>query len=170
MDLALAILGWSLFGLAIFVGIMLDIVGLFGNWVILAAVTIAFAVSGFAYFAWWTIAILFVLAVVGEVAEMAAAGYGAAKFGGSKGAMVAAMAGCLVGAVLGTPVFPVVGTILGAAAGAFIAAMVYEMIQHGKGIDDATRVGFGAALGKVAGLFAKTFVGFAMLLIAALTF
>lgn len=168
MSVALSVVGWLLFGLAILVGLALDLVGLFGNWIILAAFTLAFVFSEFEYFSWATLAILLMLAIIGEVAETAAAGYGAAKFGGSKGSVVAAIVGTIAGAIIGTPVFPILGTIVGAAIGAFIAAGLYEYIQHGKTFDASSRVGVGAAFGKVLGLFAKTFVGFAMLFIAAM--
>lgn len=166
MSLALSIVGWTLFGLAILVGLALDLIGLFGNWIILAAFALAFVASGFEYFSWAILAVLLVLAILGEVAETAAAGYGAAKFGGSKGAAVAAIVGTIAGAIIGTPWFPLIGTIIGAALGAFLAAGLYEYIKHGKTFDDSSRVGIGAAFGKVLGLFAKTFVGFAMLLAA----
>lgn len=168
MTLALAIAGWALFGLAILVGLALDIVGLFGNWIILGAVGAAGALSGFDHFGGWTLPILFVLAVVGEVLETAASGMGAAKFGGNKGSIVASLVGCLAGAVVGTPIFPLVGTLIGACAGAFLAAFLYEYLMREKELHDAARVGVGAALGKVAGLFLKTFVGVAMLVVAAL--
>jgi uncharacterized protein len=167
MSLALAVLGWILFGLAILVGLALDLVGLFGNWIILAAFALVFVASDLEIFSWTILAILLVLAIIGEIAETAAAGYGAAKFGGSKGSMVAAIAGTIAGAILGTGVVPILGTIVGAAIGAFIAAGLYEYIQHGKSFDASSRVGVGAAFGKVLGLFAKTFVGFAMLFVAA---
>lgn len=168
MSLALSAIGWICFGLAILVGLALDIVGLFGNWIILAAFTLAFVFSDFEIFSWATLGILLVLAIFGEIAETAAAGYGAAKFGGTKGAMVAAIVGTIAGAIIGTPVFPILGTIVGAAVGAFAAAGIYEYIRHGKTFDESSRVGVGAALGKVLGLFAKTFVGFAMLFVAAI--
>ena len=50
MTLFLAIVGWTLFSLAVLVGIALDLVGLFGNWVILGAVLIAWVVTGFEHF------------------------------------------------------------------------------------------------------------------------
>ena len=50
MTLFLAIVGWTLFSLAVLVGIALDLVGLFGNWVILGAVLIAWVVSAFERF------------------------------------------------------------------------------------------------------------------------
>ena len=170
MALALAILGWTLFTLAILVGLTLDLVGLFGNWIILLAVGLAAWATGFEHFGVWTLLALLVLAVAGEVLETLAAGAGAARFGGGRGAIVAALVGCIAGAIIGTPFLLIIGTVVGACIGAFAAATLYEFIVSEKSPDDALRVGFGAALGKVAGLFAKTFVGFAMLLIAALTF
>ncbi|MCP4644407.1 MAG: DUF456 domain-containing protein [bacterium] len=170
MDWVLAILGWSAFGLAILVGLVLDLVGLFGNWIILAACAVLWAVTGFEHFGWLGFGVMITLAILGEVLEMAAAGFGAARFGGSKGTMVAAVAGCLAGAVFGTPWFPVVGTLLGACLGAFVGAALYEFIHMEKKPHQAAWTGLGAALGKVLGLVAKVLVGFAMLLAAFLTY
>ncbi len=170
MALTLSILGWSFFGLAIVAGLLLDLVGLFGNWIILAAAALAWVATGFTHFNGWTMAILVALAVAGEVLETLAAGYGAAKYGGGKGAIVAALIGCLVGALVGTPLFPIIGTLIGACAGAFLFAAAYEYLALQKRPDEALRTGFGAALGKVLGLFAKLLCGFMMLLAMALTF
>ena len=166
MAVALAVLGWTVFGIAILIALLLDLMGLFGNWIILGAVGIAAALSGFDHFGGYTVVILLALAVLGEVLEALAAGLGAAKYGGGKGAIGAALAGTILGAILGTPIFPIVGTILGACLGAFALATLYEVLVSNRGLDSAARVGFGAALGKIAGLFAKTFVGFAMLFVA----
>lgn len=170
MELALQITGWTAFGLAILVGLALDLVGLFGNWIILGAVGIAWAVSGFEYFGPWALGGMLLLSILGEVLETVFAGVGARRFGGSKGSVVAALAGCLVGAVLGTPLFPLVGTLAGACAGAFVAAALYEYLMQEKTPGQALRTGFGAALGKVAGLFAKLFCGLLMLALGALCF
>ncbi len=170
MSFALAVLGWTLFGLVILAALALDLLGLFGNWIILGAVGVAAAISGFEHFGGYTLVILLVLAILGEVLEALAAGVGAAKYGGGKGAVGAALVGTLVGAVLGTPLFPILGTIIGACAGAFFFATLYEFLVSNRRLDSATRVGFGAAVGKICGLFAKTFVGFAMLLAAFLNF
>jgi len=170
MELALEILGWSVFALVIVIALLLDLLGLFGNWIILAAVGAAAAISGFDHFGGYTLAYLFVFAGVGELLEALAAGLGAAKYGGGKGAIAAALVGTLVGAILGTPVFPILGTIAGACAGAFVFATLYEYLVSKRGLETATKIGFGAALGKICGLFAKTFVGFAMLLVAFLNF
>lgn len=165
-------LGWSVFGIAILVGLGLDLLGLFGNWIILAAMVIAWIAMGFAHFGWIGIGTMFALAVLGEVLETVAAGFGAKKFGGSKGSMLAALTGCLGGAVLFTPLIPVplIGTLIGACLGAFIGAALWEYLRHEKQPGEALWTGLGAALGKVAGLFIKTLVGFAILAVAALTY
>jgi len=170
MGTALAILGWALFGLTVIIGLALDLVGLFGNWIIFGAVGVVWAATGFQHFGAWSLAALVGLAVLGEVIETAAAGYGTAKFGGNRRAVVAACVGCVLGAIVGTPWFPVVGTLLGACLGAFVGAVAHEYLNEQKQARQALWTGLGAALGKVAGLFAKVLVGFAMLLIAALTY
>ena len=170
LSFLLAVLGWMLFGIAVLAGVLLNLVGLFGNWVILGAVAVAGVVTGFDHFGWGTLAILFVLAALGEAMEMAAAGVGAAKFGGGKGAIVAAVVGTLVGAAIGTSVFPIVGTIAGACLGAFGAAALYEIMSDNRDLAGAARVGTGAAVGKLGGIAAKSAVGFAMLLVAAVSY
>lgn len=168
MTLALTITGWTLFGLAILVGLALNLVGLFGNWVILGAVVAAWAITGFQHFGLWSITFMLLLGVLGEVLEMLAASYGAARFGGGRGAAIASLVGCIVGAIVGTPWFPLVGTLAGAIAGAFVGAMLYELLVAEKTAEASVRTGFGAALGRIGGVFAKLAVGFAMLVIAAL--
>ncbi len=44
---AAVIAGWCVFALAILVGLCLDLVGLFGNWIILGAVALAWVLTGF---------------------------------------------------------------------------------------------------------------------------
>ncbi len=170
MATLLAILGWSLFAIAIIVGLILDLVGLFGNWLILGAVGVAAVATDFAHFGGWTLPILLGLATAGEVAEFFAAGVGAKKFGGSKGAVTSAVLGCILGAIVGSPLFPIIGTIIGACAGAFIAATMYEFLMQDRSVSEAAYTGVGAALGKVAGIFLKAFFGVAMLVVATLAF
>ncbi|HNZ17699.1 MAG TPA: DUF456 domain-containing protein [Candidatus Hydrogenedentes bacterium] len=170
MTLFLAIVGWTLFSLAVLVGIALDLVGLFGNWVILGAVLIAWVVTGFEHFGLLALGVMLGLAILGELIESGAAGLGASQFGGSKGSIVAAIIGCVVGAVAGTPLFPVIGTLVGACLGAFIGAALHEYLNRERTAAQSMWTGAGAAMGKVFGLFAKALVGFIMLLVAAVTY
>ncbi len=170
MDNAPVATGWSLFGLAIIAGLGLDLVGLFGNWIILGAVALAWVATGFEHFGIVGLGCMAGFAVLGEVLETALAGYGARKFGGSKGSMVAALVGCLLGTIPGTAVLPIIGTLIGACLGAFLGAALYEYIKLEKKAGEAMWTGLGAAIGKVGGVFAKLFCGMAMLIIAALTY
>lgn len=170
MSVVLAVLGWGAFGLAIVAGLILDVAGLFGNWIILGAVAAAWVATDFAHFGAVALGVMTGLAILGEVIEMLAAGVGAAKFGGSKRTIVAACVGCLIGAVVGTPWFPIVGTLIGACLGAFLGAMGNEYLNEQRTSRQAAWAGLGAALGKVAGLFAKALIGLAMLAVAALSY
>lgn len=162
--------GWSTFALAILVGLCLDMVGLFGNWIILGAVAIAWVATGFDHFGILGLVFMVGFATLGEVLETLLAGYGAKKFGGSKGSMVAALVGCIAGAILGSPYLLIIGALIGACLGAFTGAALYEYIQMQKTHKEALWTGLGAALGKVGGVFAKLFCGMAMLLVAILTY
>lgn len=169
MELAIAIVGWSVFGLVVLVSLGLNMVGLFGNWLILCALAGVWVAYGFVPFGWMGLVGFVGLAVLGEVLETALAGYGARKFGGSKGSMVAALIGCLLGAVAGTPLFPILGTLLGAFAGAFAGAAVYEYLKHDVGVERSLWVGTGAAVGKGGGIMAKFTCGLLMLAVAWVT-
>ena len=170
MSAAIAILGWITFYLAILVGLALDLIGLFGNWIILLALLGLWWATGFVHFGTAAIIAFVALAVLGEVIEAIAAAYGATKFGGSKGSAVAALVGTIAGGIFGTPWFPIVGTVIGACLGAFVAAAAYEYLLMERRAHGAAWTGLGAALGKVAGLMAKAFVGLAILFIAAISY
>lgn len=166
MDTVLSVLGWSTFGVAVICGLLLNVIGLFGNWLILIAVVAAWALTG-TFGPWITLGVL-VLAIFGEALEMVMAGYGARRFGGSKGSMVAAFVGCLAGAVLLSPALPIIGTVVGAVAGAFIAAAIYEHLRHQKEVHESLWTGVGAGVGKLGGIAAKFCCGLAILAVMAI--
>ncbi len=168
--IALEVLGWIAFAVVVLAGIALNMLGLFGNWLILLAIGVFAAVTGFDHFGGWTLPILLVLTAAGEVIETVAAGAGTARYGGGKGAMVAAIIGTIVGAIVGSPFLLIIGTIIGACVGAFAFAALYEVSVSRKKLEEAARAGYGAALGKIAGMFAKTLVGFVMLFVAFLNY
>lgn len=164
LSTGIAILVWGVFALVVAAGLALDMIGLFGNWVILGAAVVVWLLPGFEQFSLLGIGVMLAFAVLGEILETVLAGYGAHKFGGSKGASVAALVGCIAGAIFGTPILPLIGTLIGACAGAFAAAALYEYIQMEKEPGQALWTGLGATLGKVGGIFAKFLCGLAMLL------
>jgi hypothetical protein len=99
-----------------------------------------------------------VLAVVAEIFEFTMAGKYARKYGGSRRASWGAIIGGIVGAIVGVPV-PIVGPIIGGFAGAFIGALVFEY-SGGSGAHAATRVAWGALIGRVVAAALKVAIGF----------
>ena len=107
-----------------------------------------------------TVIAIGVLMVVAEGLEFVLAGRFARRYGGSKRAGWGAVIGGMVGAFLGVPI-PIVGSIVGAFLGAFVGAFVFEWSgtkDHGA----ATRVAWGALLGRVVAAAIKVGIGLVM--------
>lgn len=82
------------------------------------------------------------------------------KYGGSRRAGWGAIIGGMVGAFMGVPI-PIIGSIIGAFVGAFIGAFVFEWSrEQNHGV--ATRVAWGALLGRVVAAAVKVAIGLAM--------
>jgi hypothetical protein len=118
---------------------------------------------------WPTVVIVGVLMLVAEGLDWVLAARFTRKYGGSRRASWGAAIGGMIGAFVGIPI-PVVGSIVGAFAGAFVGALVFEM-SAGSGGGTATRVAWGALIGRVAAAAIKIGIGVVMavwLLFAAL--
>jgi uncharacterized protein YqgC (DUF456 family) len=113
-----------------------------------------------------------VLALVGELIEFSLAGRYARKYGGSRRAGWGAIIGGMVGAFMGIPVpIPFVGSMIGAFIGSFAGALFAEL-SRGSGGGVATRVAWGALIGRVTAAAAKVAIGMMMIVwivVAALT-
>jgi uncharacterized protein len=66
----------------------------------------------------------------------------------------------MIGAFMGVPI-PIIGSIIGAFAGAFIGAFVLEW-TGGSGHGTATRVAWGALIGRVTAAALKVAIGLVM--------
>lgn len=154
---------------------VLTLVGMPGNWVMVAAVIVYVllvpveATLGIG----WPVAIaLVVLATLGEILEFAAGALGVAKAGGSRRgavfALVGSLAGAMVGLVVGAPI-PVVGSLIAAVllagVGALIGAMLGEQ-GKGRGFDESWKIGKAAFWGRLLGTAAKTVLGAVMVAVA----
>ncbi|HEY2893328.1 MAG TPA: DUF456 domain-containing protein [Pirellulales bacterium] len=170
MDIVFAI------GLAIFAccAWLLQALGLPGNWLIVAAAA-AYAlwwpVDGRLAIGWSTVIALLVLAIVGELAELAAGAAGVAKAGGSRRGAVLAIIGSLVGSMLGVCVgipIPIVGSLVAAvvfgALGALVGAIIGEQWK-GRDIDTSFEIGKAAFIGRVLGTVAKLAVCSVMVIV-----
>src|SRR3954465_578231 len=140
----------ALFALAVLPLWSLNLVGLPGNWLIVAA-AVVYAWLGpqdtRAALGWPTLGVLAGLAVVGEVSEFAAGAAGVKRLGGSWlgaiMALVGSVGGAVTGAVVGIPV-PVVGPLLAAllfgGLGALVGAVVGETVR-GKPLGASLSIG-----------------------------
>ena len=148
--------------------VALNLLGLPGNWLLVATAAIAWLVVEPPMFHTATLAGLVGLALLGELLEFLLGAAGAAKSGGSRRGALGAITGAIVGGLVGTfaiPI-PVVGSILGACAGAFIGAMALEL-TGGKRLGHAATIGRGAAIGRLWGTVTKLAIGGVMWLVAA---
>jgi uncharacterized protein len=119
---------------------------------------------------WPSVVVVGILMAIAEGLEWTLAARFAKKYGGSRRAGWGAVIGGMVGAFMGVPI-PIVGSIVGAFAGAFVGALVFEM-SRGSGGGTATKVAWGALIGRVAAAAIKVAIGLVMavwLIAAALT-
>jgi uncharacterized protein YqgC (DUF456 family) len=149
------------------VWLSLNAFGLPGNWLILMS-TCAFA--------WWrwddgvfsiyTLIVIALLAIAGELVEFFAGMTGARRAGASWRGSVGALIGAVVGAMIGTLVTPVVGTVFGACVGAGVGAWGLELTT-GKHMKESFRHGLGAGVGEFIGITSKLILGVLIWLIVA---
>jgi uncharacterized protein YqgC (DUF456 family) len=145
-------------------GLFLNILGLPGLWLMVAAT------AGYAWITGWdhfvgkpSLIALMLIGLAAEAAEFFAGAAGSKAAGGRKRGMIGAIVGALIGGIVCSPIFPVVGTIFGACFGAFLGAAILELTD--RDFVHAMRVGYGAAKGRLAGIVIKLGFGIVMLLI-----
>ena len=140
-------------------GLIMIPFGLPGTWIILgSAVGYAALVPG--SIGWFTIVLLAIVAIIGEVIEFTLTAKYTKKYGGSRRASWGAIIGGMVGAIMGVPI-PVIGSVVGAFAGAFIGAFAAEM-SRGTEVSGSTRVATGALVGRAVAAAMKVGIGLAM--------
>jgi len=144
---------YFLLALAQLAGIALVPLGLPGTWLQLAALGAFAWYTRFQTVGAWTIGIVAVLVITGEVLEWTLGRRYARKYGGSRRAEWGAILGGIAGAIAGVPV-PVIGSVIGAFVGAFAGAALLELSGRADW-RSSLRVGWGAFIGRVAAAAAK---------------
>jgi uncharacterized protein len=133
-----------------------------GTWMMLAGAGLAAWLSR-GLISPWTLAVLLVLAVCGEVLETFSSSAGARWTGASRWGGWGAVLGSVPGVLAGTLVIPVpvVGSLIGACLGAAGGAMLTEL-AIGRPLGRSARAGVGAGLGRLAAVAVKFGVAAAM--------
>lgn len=126
--------------------------------IIFAGVALVAWADGFVRIGWISLAVMFVLAIVGSLADNVATLFGARKAGASAWGVAGAAVGMLAGLPFGLP-----GIILGPAVGAF----ALEFARN-PDVRKAGMAGLGGIVGFGLGIVAKSFFGLLIVGLAAL--
>jgi len=135
-------------------GVVLTVLALPGIWFALLIAVICQLWQG-DMFSPWTLFAVAAIALLGEILELVASSFGAAKAGGTRRGAVGALIGGIVGAVAGIPFLPPIGPVLGSAAGAGLGALVAERHGGSKSWGESARIGTGAAIGRLSATLIK---------------
>jgi hypothetical protein len=159
-----ALLGFAgrlLFLVATAALLLLNAIGLPGNWLLLGA-GLGFALlTDMDRLGWGTLGAMAVLAVVAEVLELVLGLVYTAKRGTTRRGTLGAFLGGLAGAVAAAGVAPPLGPLLGAFAGTFAGAALFEYWSERRR-DAALRAGRAAFVGRLLAAAVKTLCGFWM--------
>ena len=153
-----------------FAGLLSILIGIPGTFTI---VGFALIYAIFTHFQIITVKLLFgllAIAIMGEVIEAFLGLLSARKFGASGLSLLFSVIGSFAGALIGSIFLGLVGTVIGAICGAFLGAFLPELAVKKK-FEVSVHVGFGAFLGRTAGILAKLVFGAIMIgLVAARLF
>jgi uncharacterized protein len=158
---------WYILLLALLLfGLFINIYTLPGLWLMAASYGIYGWITGWHRLVGWkSFGTLVVLALIGEIIELAVGNAGTKAAGASKRASIGMIVGAILGGIFLTVPFPIVGTIIGVCLGAAIGAGVVELAVR-RDIEQSLRVGVGAFKGRFMGVISKVVIGLIMFLIA----
>jgi uncharacterized protein YqgC (DUF456 family) len=157
-------------------GVLLNLMGFAGNWLMLLTMTGHRLISDPASrwgVNWETLFWILLIAALAEGIEFLSGIKGAGSTGASRRSMILSMIGSLIGASfgfgVGNAVVPVVGGIVGVillgAAGAFAGALLGETWK-GREFSIGLEAGRGAFRGRLIGTISKAFLGTLILVIS----
>jgi uncharacterized protein YqgC (DUF456 family) len=129
-----------------------------GLWVMVIATIIYAILTGGITVGLKTVFTIIIIAGVAELLEFIVMGRGAKKAGASRRGLWGALIGSVIGALFFTIPLPIIGTIIGVCLGAFVGAIVGEL-WGGTEVGTSLRVGYGAAKGRLFGIFTKVLFG-----------
>ena len=159
--------GLTIFILVMLIGFFSILLGLPGTLVILFDVLVYALVTGFDKIGLGTLLALVAISALAESLEFLFGITWARRYGTSKRGIAASIVGGIIGAALLTPAFLGLGALIGSFLGALSGAFAVEILSQ-RELKPAARAGFGALMGRLAGLFAKGLCGLAMVIITLL--
>ncbi|HEV3136277.1 MAG TPA: DUF456 domain-containing protein [Pirellulales bacterium] len=167
----MSFLAAALLCVAVVVGWLAQLIGLPGNWLIVACAAVyagSMPADARVAISWQVVIALACLAALGEIAELAAGALGVAKVGGSRRSAVLALLGSVIGGfvglVVGLPI-PVIGSLAAAVLFAGLGAMAGAILGEsslGRDLDASVEVGKAAFVGRLIGTLAKMLISSTM--------
>src|SRR5258707_288865 len=145
---------------AIILGLMMIPFGVPGTLIIVDAALCFYLLVPGGAIGLTTVIVMGVLMAIAEALEWVLTTRFTRQYGGSRRAGWGAIIGGMIGAFMGVPV-PIIGSVIGAFLGAFVGAFVFEWSgtrDHGV----ATRVAWGALIGRVVSAALKVAIGIVM--------
>lgn len=148
-------IAWGvLLTLLVLAGMILILFGLAGQFLAPAGATVYVLCTSEARLGWVAVAVFWAAAALTEAADYLAAGWGARRFGASRGAGLVVLVGGLAGSLVCAPILFPFGAVLGCFAGCFVSAAAYELLR-GRKARESVRAGAGALVGRLAGIALK---------------
>jgi uncharacterized protein YqgC (DUF456 family) len=169
MHLGIHVLYYIILLIVLFLGLAINVLGLPGLWLMVAAHAVYALATGWnRYVGWPSLIAMIVLALIAEAVEFFAGAAGSKAAGGRTRGAIGAVVGAFIGAILFSfiPLF-VVAQVVGACVGAFVGAAVMEFTD--KDLRHSLRVGVGAAKGRFVGIVGKLGIGIVMLFVSVVT-
>ena len=148
-----------------------NLIGVPGNWIIVAGSLLWFLLAPVDYsFSLWILLAQVLLAGIGEALEAGASIVGARKLGGSKTGAAFSLIGSIIGGIAGLSLIPIpvigwiVGPILFACVGALLGAILGEKLV-GTTTGKSLKIGGVAFAGRLFGTLGKLAMGSAMVVV-----
>lgn len=148
------------------IALLLNALGIPGNWILLALATGYALLSHLDRVGWGTLGVLAGIALLAEALELVVGLLWTAKKGATKRGTLGAFLGGLVGAIALAGFTPPFGALLGAFAGTFAGAYLLEYTGE-RSREAALRAGRAAFVGRVVAAGVKTMCGFWMWVVLA---
>ncbi len=154
----------AIFVVILFVGLFSIIFGLPGTFLILGDVITYSWITGFEKIGFKIIIALVFISLLAEIMDFFLGIAGTRRYGSSKTGVVLSIIGGIIGAILMTPVLLGLGAIIGVFLGGFAGAFLGEYLEQRK-LKPAMRAGYGALIGRIAGILVKGSLAIVMIAI-----
>jgi len=156
--------GFTIFVIVLFVGIFSIIFGFPGTFLILGDVVVYSLITGFEKIGLKIILVLALISLLAEAVDFFVGVAGARRYGSSRTGVMLSIIGGIIGAVAMVPILLGLGAVIGAFLGGFIGAFLGEYLEQRK-LKPALRAGYGALIGRIAGVLVKGSLAVVMIVI-----